>query len=194
MAFRLEIELGALPLAFLRAVEDSVRAALHQGIHGWQITDGTVTMTHSGYCQRQSHAHGNFDKSMSSTGADFRGLTPLVVMSALKQAGTHVYEPVQRFRLEVPEDLLRLVLPALARLRAVPQAPVIHGSVGVLDGEIRAARVRELEQQLPGMTQGEGGLECVFDHYERVRGQVPSRPRSDHNPLDRQEYLRHVTR
>ena len=194
VTFGLEIELGALPLAFLRAVEDTVRATLHQGIHGWQVADGTVTMTHSGYYPRQSHAHAHFDKSMSSTGADFRGLTPLVVMSALRRAGTHVYEPVQRFRLEVPADLLGLVLPALARLRAVPEAPVIHGSVGVLEGEIRAARVRELEQQLPGLTQGEGGLECVFDHYERVRGQVPSRPRSDHNPLDRQEYLRHVTR
>ena len=194
VTFRLEIELGALPLAFLRAVEDTVRATLHQGIHGWQVTDGTVTMTHSGYYPRQSHAHAHFDKSMSSTGADFRGLTPLVVMSALRQAGTDVYEPVQRFCLEVPVDLLGLVLPALARLRAVPGEAVIRGSVGVLEGEIRAARVRELDQQLPGLTRGEGGLECVFDHYERVRGQVPSRPRSDHNPLDRREYLRHVTR
>ena len=94
MTFRLEIEPGALPLAFVRAVADTVRATLHQGIRGWQVTDAAVTMTHSGYYPRQSHAHAHFDKSMSSTGADFRGLAPLVVMSAPKQAGTHVYEPV----------------------------------------------------------------------------------------------------
>jgi ribosomal protection tetracycline resistance protein len=54
--------------------------------------------------------------------------------------------------------------------------------------------MRALEQLLPGLTQGEGTLECTFGHYQQVRGELPARPRSDHNPLNRQEYLRHVTR
>jgi len=192
--FGLDIELGALPLAFLRAVEDTVHATLRQGRRGWQVTDCTVTMTHSGYYPRQSHAHGRFDKAMSSTANDFRGLTPLVVMAALDQAGTRVYEPVQRFRLEVPADMAGPVLAALARLRAVPHTPGTDGPSCTLEGFIRAAQVRELEQQLPGLTRGEGLLECVFSHYEPVSHPVPSRPRSDHNPLNRAEYLRHVTR
>ena len=194
LSFQLEIELGALPLSFLRAVEDTVPATLRQGLRGWQVTDAAVTLTHSGYYPRQSHAHAHFDKAMSSTGADFRGLTPLVLMSALRQAGTGVYEPVQRFRLEVPADLLGRVLPALARLRAVPEVPEVRGSVCVIEGDIRTARMRALEQQLPGLTQGEGTLECSFGHYQQVSGELPARPRSDHNPLNRQEYLRHVTR
>ena len=100
-----------------------MRETLQQGIYGWQVTDCMVTMTHSGYLPRQSHAHQRFDKSMSTTGADFRGLTPLVVMSALQEAGTVVYEPIHRFHLEAPADVLGPLLPALARLRAVPQAP-----------------------------------------------------------------------
>jgi len=194
LSFQLGIELGALPLSFLRAVEDTVPATLRQGLRGWQVTDATVTLTHSGYYPRQSHAHAHFDKAMSSTGADFRGVTPLVLMSALRQAGTGVYEPVQRFRLEVPADLLGRVLPALARLRAVPEVPEVRGSVCVIEGDIRTARMRALEQQLPGLTQGEGTLECSFGHYQQVSGELPARPRSDHNPLNRQEYLRHVTR
>ena len=194
LSFQLGIELGALPLSFLRAVEDTVPATLRQGLRGWQVTDAAVTLTHSGYYPRQSHAHAHFDKAMSSTGADFRGLTPLVLMSALRQAGTGVYEPVQRFRLEVPADLLGRVLPALARLRAVPEVPEVRGSVCVIEGDIRTARMRALEQQLPGLTQGEGTLECSFGHYQQVSGEPPARPRSDHNPLNRQEYLRHVTR
>jgi ribosomal protection tetracycline resistance protein len=54
--------------------------------------------------------------------------------------------------------------------------------------------VHELQQQLPGLTRGEGVLESAFDRYRPVRGQVPDRPRSDHNPLDRKEYLLQVTR
>jgi ribosomal protection tetracycline resistance protein len=149
-------------------------------------------MTHSGYLPRQSHAHQGFNKSMSSTGADFRGLTPLVVMTALKEAGTTVYEPIHRFHLEAPTALLGPLLPALARLHAVPQTPAIRGASCTLEGDIPAARVHELRQQLPALTRGEGVLECAFDRYHPVGGTSPTRPRWDHNPLDREEYLLHV--
>jgi ribosomal protection tetracycline resistance protein len=192
--FRLEIELGALPLAFLKAVEETVQETLHQGLYGWQVTDCTVTMTHSGYWPRQSHAHGTFDKSMSSTAGDFRYLTPLVLMSALQQAGTRVHEPMHRFHLEIPADTLGPVLPVLGRLRAVPQTPAARGPSCTVEGEIPAARVHELRQRLPALTRGEGMLESAFDRYQLVRGTIPTRPRSDRDPLNRKEYLLQVVR
>ncbi len=192
--FRLEIELGALPLAFLKAVEATVTKTLCQGLYGWRVTDCTVTMTHSGYAPRQSHAHQGFSKSMSSTGEDFRNLTPLVVMSALKQAGTVVYEPLHRFRLEIPADTFGTILPVLIGLRAVPQSSVMKGSAYLVEGEIPAARVHDLEQRLPGLARGEGVLECEFDRYQEVPGAPPTRSRTDNNPLNRKEYLLHVQR
>jgi ribosomal protection tetracycline resistance protein len=195
VAFRLEVELGAMPYAFFKAVEDTVRDTLHQGLEGWQVTDCTVTMTHSGYWPRQSHAHQGFDKSMSSTGADFRGLTPLVLVEALRRAGTQVYEPMHRFRVEAPADTLGALLPVLAALRAVPQTTETRADRCVLEGAVPAARVHALEQRLPGLTRGEGELESGFGHYAPVsHGTVPRRPRSDHNPLNRKEYLLNVTR
>jgi ribosomal protection tetracycline resistance protein len=191
---RLEVELGSMPFAFFKAIEETVSETLQQGIHGWQVTDCTVTITRCGYAPRQSHAHQGFDKSMSSTGADFRGLTPLVVMSALVQAGTRVYEPIHRFQLEIPAETFGAVLPVLTRLRAVPEAPAMRGSSYLIEGEIPAAQVHELQQQLPGLTRGEGVLECAFDHYQSVSGPAPTRPRSDHNPLNRKEYMLHVMR
>ncbi|MFJ9582304.1 GTP-binding protein [Streptomyces acidicola] len=193
--FRLEVELGSMPYAFFKAVEDTVRETLSQGIHGWQIPDCTVTMTHSGYSPRQSHAHQRFDKSMSSTGADFRGVTPLVLTAALLRAGTRVHEPLHRFRLDVPADTLGAILPVLAKLRAVPRSTNTRGPVTVLEGWVPAAQVHRLEQRLPGLTRGEGELESVFDHYAPVApGAVPERPRTDHNPLDRREYLLNLSR
>ena len=194
VAFRLEIELGSLPLSFLRAIEETVRETLRQGLRGWQVTDSTVTLTQSGYYPRQSHSHGVFDKSMSSTSGDFRNLTPLVLMSALKRAGTRVHEPMHRFLLEIPADTLGPMLPVLDRLGAVPQTPAMHGSSWRLEGDIPAARVHELQQQLPALTRGEGVLESAFARYQPVRGTIPTRPRSDHNPLNRKEYLLHVLR
>jgi len=63
-----------------------------------------------------------------------------------------------------------------------------------LEGDIPAARVHELRQELPALTRGEGVLECAFDRYEPVTGVVPTRPRLGPNPLDREEYLQRVTR
>ena len=61
-------------------------------------------------------------------------------------------------------------------------------------GEIPAARVLELAQQLPALTRGEGVLEDTFSGYRLARDPAPARPRSDHNPLHREEYLLHVRR
>jgi ribosomal protection tetracycline resistance protein len=186
--------LGTMPVAFFTAVEETVHETLRQGLRGWQVTDAVVTLTHTGYWPRQSHAHARFDKSMSSTAADFRSLTPLVLMTALRQAGTTVHEPVHRFRLEAPADTVGLLLPVLVRLRAILRAPATRGSSCLLEGEIPAAQVHELGRLLPGLTRGEGGLDCAFGRYLPVRGEAPARPRTDHNPLDRKEYLLHVTR
>ncbi len=158
------------------------------------MTDCVVTMTHTGYYPRQSHAHQRFNKSMSSTGEDFRGLTPLVVMTALLRARTVVCEPIHRFRLDVPAELLGALLPALIRAGAEPHTQTIEGNSCTMVGDIPAARVHRLRQQLPAMTRGEGVLESTFDRYEPVSGPVPARPRTDNNPLDRKEYLLRVVR
>ncbi|MFE4214058.1 GTP-binding protein [Streptomyces sp. NPDC056844] len=187
--FRREVELGSMPYALMRAVEDTVLETLGQGIHGWQVTDCTVTLTHSGYWPRQSHSHAVFDKSMSSTAGDFRHLTPLVLMDALSRAGTTVYEPMHRFRAEIPADSLGPLVPVLARLRAVPGPPATHDGVCVVEGVVPAARVHELQQLLPGMTRGEGVLESAFEDYRPVDGPAPQRSRTDRDPLNRKEYL-----
>jgi ribosomal protection tetracycline resistance protein len=181
--YRLEVELGSIALSFHKAVEDAVHETLHQGLCGWQVTDCTVTMTHSGFWIRPGSAAG-----------DFRNVTPLVLMSALKRAGTVVCEPIHRFRLEAPTATLGPVLAALGRLHAVPDTPTTRGPECIVEGEIPAARVYELRQQLPALTHGEGALECGLGRYQPVRGTIPRRARSDHNPLNRKEYLLHVVR
>ncbi|MQY10493.1 Tetracycline resistance protein TetO [Streptomyces sp. RB5] len=194
VSFGLDVELGSMPYAFFAAVEETVRETLRQGPHGWDVPDAAVTVTHTKYYPRQSHAHATFDKSMSTTAGDFRGLTPLVLMDALRRAGTQVLEPMHRFRLEIPADTFGTLLPVLTRLRAVPQAPSLRGAVYVLEGVVPAARVHTLEQRLPGLTRGEGILEAGFSHYAPVSGPPPARARTDHDPLHRKEYLLRVLR
>ncbi|MBO0776015.1 MAG: TetM/TetW/TetO/TetS family tetracycline resistance ribosomal protection protein, partial [Actinobacteria bacterium] len=76
--FRLGIEPGSLPAGFRKAVEETVRQTLQQGLHGWQVTDAVVTLTGSGYIPPQGKRGTVFDPRISSTAGDFRNLTPLV--------------------------------------------------------------------------------------------------------------------
>jgi ribosomal protection tetracycline resistance protein len=187
--FRLDVPVESMPLyvyssatLFDAAMLGYVRSTLRQGLRGWDVTDCVVTMTASGY------------SAPVSTAADYRKLTPLVLMRALQQAGTRVCEPVHRFHLEVPADTSGTALGLLSKLGAVPEHQQPHGAWHDLSGTIPAVRVHDLERRLPGISHGEGALEYAFDHYRPVRGTPPARARSDHNPLDRKEYLLWVER
>jgi ribosomal protection tetracycline resistance protein len=165
VTFAREVELGSMPFAFFRAVEEAIPAALQRGPHGWAVTDVAIFMTHAGYWARQSHSHGTFDKSMSSTAGDFRALTPMVLAEALRRAGTRVCEPVDAVRLEVPADTLPAVLPVVGQVRGVPMATSFEGSLCVVEADVPAARVQDLRRLIPGVTRGEGVVEAVFDHW-----------------------------
>ena len=177
---------GALPLAFYVAIEETVSETLQEGLHGWAVRDIRVTLTGTAYA------------SPVTVAADFRKLTPLVLMAALKEAGTEVCEPILRFDLETPEPLVGEVLPVLAAHRAVPEATEPVGTSGRttrIVGTIPAAEVHAVEQRLAGLTRGEGVLTTAFAAYAPVRGggSVPERARSDHNPLNRAWYLAQVS-
>ncbi|HEY2272799.1 MAG TPA: GTP-binding protein [Jatrophihabitantaceae bacterium] len=178
VAFRIEAELGSMPYAFFKAVEDTVRATLEEGLSGWRVTDCTVTQTDSGYLAKQGLSHQRFNKSMSSTGEDFRKLTPLVLMTALRVAGTTVCEPIHHFELDAPADSLAVLLAALTRLRAVPRTQLITERTALLAGDIPAECVHELRRRLPAWTRGEAALETAFERYDPVQGTAPTRTRS----------------
>lgn len=192
--FELEVEPGAMPSAFFTAVAETVDDTLAQGLYGWEITDAVVTMTRSGYAARQGRRGVAFDPSISSSAGDFRHLTPLVLMEALRNARTRVLEPIHSFRLEAPRDTLPGVYSELARVGAVPLQAGGQGSDEVLTGDIPATQVDTLRKALAALTRGEGVLESEFDRYQPVRGQAPRRIRTGPDPLDREKYLLELTR
>jgi ribosomal protection tetracycline resistance protein len=182
--FALEVDVGSLPAAFFKAVEEAVRETLGQGLNGWDIPDVFVAMTH---VIRWRHF-------ATSTPSDHRHLTPLALMQAVKRAGTVVCEPIDRFTLTAPERCLGALLPELARLEAEMHGQASDGRMAVIDGDIAVRHVHALQQRLPGLTEGEGVLETRFDHHRPVKGAPPTRPRTDANPLNRKEYLQNLAR
>jgi ribosomal protection tetracycline resistance protein len=179
VAFVLAVDTRMVPLYvyknrehFAEHMESYVRDALRAGRYGWHVTDCTVTMTASGY----SVADGPPSKrGPTSTAADFRKLTPLVVEQALERAGTVVCEPTVRVELEVPSESVGAVIPALVRLGAVFAAPSKLGELATIEALLPAPRADELQRRLAGLTSGEGVLETHFAGYRPVSGAQPVR-------------------
>jgi ribosomal protection tetracycline resistance protein len=196
--FRLRVDPRSVPQYLYKTVDrftDSmdhyVRRTLQEGIFGWQVTDCTVTMTRCTYSVPDGPPS---RRGPLSTAADFRKLTPLVVMQALERAGTVVCEPMLRVSLEIPAPTIGPVLALLARLGAVAPPPSLHGGLATIETALPAARARDLQRQLPALTSGDGVLESDFGGYRPASGQAPARRRVMANPLNREEYLMHVAR
>ncbi|ADD41763.1 elongation factor G [Stackebrandtia nassauensis] len=180
ITYRLEVERGSLLSAMHNAVEEQTRATLGQGLYGWPVLDAVVTMTVSGYAPPVS------------TPSEFRKLTPIVLMRALAEAGTVVCEPVERFELDVPEDVVAGVLTALAKAGAAVAEQIPKPFGYRLVGTLPTAAVRELELRLPELTHGRGVFASTLDGYRPVTGNPPTRERVDGDPLDVHGYLRYL--
>jgi ribosomal protection tetracycline resistance protein len=177
--FRLQVDPRTVPLyiyktlaGFSERMDQYVRDALREGLFGWQVTDCVVTMTKCTYSVPDGPPS---RRGPLSTAADFRKLTPLVVMQALEHAGTVVCEPIVRVSVEIPTGVIGSVMAALARLEAVVETPALKGTLSMIETMLPAARAQDLQQQLPGLTGGEGVLDSTFAGYQPVTGDQPTR-------------------
>ncbi|HEX4470869.1 MAG TPA: translation factor GTPase family protein [Nocardioides sp.] len=177
--FRVEVAARDMPLylfksvdAFAASIEKHVRRELASGCYGWEVTDCVVTLTEASY----SVADGPPSKrGPTSTSFDYRKVTPLVARRALERARTRVCEPALRILLEVPTQDAPTVQRLLARWGAELTGQTSVGELSRVEARLVAARLHELQRQLPDLTGGEGVLESWFDGYQPVPGRPPVR-------------------
>lgn len=174
VVFRLDVHPRLVPLHIYKKTENFVehmtqyiQDTLQQGLQGLEVTDCIVTMTDCDYYVADGLGKPISD-TPKTTAADFRKLTPIVLRTALRQAGTILCEPICRFTLEVPNETLAKVLSVLPRLGAITHSTEMRHESYVLKGDIPSTRIHDLQQQLPSLTSGEGFLEYAFDRYDPV--------------------------
>ncbi|PKH37414.1 ribosomal protection tetracycline resistance protein [Nocardioides alpinus] len=175
----LEVPLRDLPLFLFRSVEhfthvmsEHVTRALARGLSGWEVTDCRVTLTEVAYASWDGPPS---RRGPLPTALDYRKLTPLVVRQALVRAATQVCEPVLGVSLEVPTRDSPQLLRLLGRWGTEVTGQTATADLTRIEARIVAARLHDLQHQLPDLTGGEGVLETRFDGYEPVRGDAPVR-------------------
>ncbi len=196
--FRLQVDPRTVPLylyktleSFTEHMDQYVRHTLGEGLFGWQVTDCIVTMTKCTYSVPDGPPS---RRGPLSTAADFRKLTPLVLMQALERAGTAVCEPIVRVTIETPSETVGALLASVARLGGVLEPLSLLGDLSTIETVMPAARADDLQRQLSALTGGEGVLESDFVGYQPVSGTAPTRRRTTADPLNRAEYMMHLAR
>lgn len=180
LTFIRQAHAGLMPTSFYKAIEESVFESLKEGPCGWMVHDCEVILTTVDYA------------SPSSTAADFRHLTPLVLAAAISRAGTAVCEPRSQFNIEVPAALSSAVHGLLAKAGATIHGTTLDAETARIEGSIVTTRIYKLQHQIPDVTSGLGFMESQLATYTPVAGTAPRRERTLANPYNRQDYLRQV--
>ena len=179
--FLLDVDQRSVPLyiyksenAFIEHMNEYVRRALSRGLYGWEVTDCVVTLTRVDYYVGDGPTKPSIPMART-TSADFRKLTPMVLLQTLEQAGTCVCEPVLRLSIESPSKSIRDLLSAIIQFGGHVEQIWVRGEYSTVEATMPADRSRNLRGQLPGLTDGEGNFESIFDGYRPVRSKPPKR-------------------
>jgi ribosomal protection tetracycline resistance protein len=180
--FQLDVDALSAPLYVYRTLEsfgehmdEYIRESLREGLYGWRVTDCVVTMTRCMYSVPDGPPS---RRGPLSKPADFRKLTPIVLMQALERAGTTVCEPVVRARLEVPAASVGAVLAAVGQLGAPAEMQSLRGDLATVETVLSILSAQDLQRELARLSSGEGVLETSFLGYEPVNDDPPTRRRS----------------
>jgi ribosomal protection tetracycline resistance protein len=161
--YGLEVERGSLTRALRNAVEETVHKVLKRGLYGWAVADCRVLLTATGYIGR------------ASTANDFREVTAFLLDVMLKEAGTAVCEPVNRFDVEFPAGTGNGVLKALGEARSDIKGQFSTETTGYVSGFMPTELVHGFERRLPGLTEGLALFTTEFAEYRPVYGTPPRR-------------------
>ena len=179
--FALDVDERSVPLfiyktkgRFIDHMMQYTHGVLGRGLFGWEVTDCVVTLASCDYYIGDGPTKPNVPMART-TSADFRRLTPVVLLQALERAGTHVCEPMSRLTIESSMDSIGDLLHAIAQHGGSVEETRVGTELSTIEARMPADRLRDFQRQLPGLTGGQGNVESTFDAYQPVRGKPPVR-------------------
>ncbi len=159
-------------------VERSIAGALKQGIKGWEVTDLRITLIEGE------------DHPVHSRSGDFAVATPMGIMDGLVNTGTTLLEPMIRFQIKAPEELLGVITSDITRLRGSFESPDIENRRFVLKGILPLATSLDFPVKLSSRSGGKARISTHFSGYrECTDEQGVIRPYKGISPLDTAKYI-----
>lgn len=172
-----EVRTGNLPATLWHGIYDGIYTSLKQGIYGWAVSDIIITITKVRF-------------NPCSTPAEFRDLTPMVVLEALNRAGTKLLWPILHFELKIPVLYYGKAISDLLKMKAVFNEPEISNDFVTINGSIPVATSRNYALEVADYTSGKGMIASHFLCYSSADSLVnKERKKIYPDPLDKTLYI-----
>ncbi|MGN0341636.1 MAG: NYN domain-containing protein [Roseburia sp.] len=138
-----------------RLVMTHLAERTHRGVlTGSPLTDVVVTLV-------SGRAH-----QKHTEGGDFRQATYRALRQGLMKAESVLLEPIYRFRLEIPAEMIGKAMTDMEQLYGHMDAPVTEGETAVLTGTAPVATMQHYQRELNAYTRGKGRLSLSLQGYE----------------------------
>jgi ribosomal protection tetracycline resistance protein len=163
---------------FQNEIEQTVPLVLKEGVLGWEVTDVKVTLI------------GGRSINLATKPSDFRAVTPIAVMDALKAAGTILLEPIQQYEVNIRCDEAGVVIKDLVEMRASMDDQLVEGDRFIIKGIVPAATSMGYSLKIASLSQGKSSFKTKFVGYRECPleyGKV--KPRRTVDPSDREKYI-----
>ena len=173
-----EVGVNDVLLKYQKEVERTISKALEQGIKGWEMTDLRIT-----FVEGEDHV-------MHSRAGDFAIATPMALMNGLKESGTSFLEPMMKFTLEAPEEILGQIASDIHNMRGKFDQPDFFDDRIRIQGILPAATSMEYPVKLASRSGGKAFIQMQFHSYHKVEDELGvSREFRGISPLDRAKYI-----
>lgn len=138
-----------------RLVLTHLKEKKHLGVlTGSEITDIRITLI-------TGRAH-----NKHTEGGDFRQATYRAVRQGLKKAQSVLLEPVYKYSLEIPAEMVGRALSDIQKMYGTFSVPEIIGDQSMIHGVAPVSTMRNYQMEVNAYSRGQGKLFCLLNGYQ----------------------------
>ncbi len=178
VVYRSEVRVDDVAQKYQNEVEQTIPAALKQGIKGWEVTDLRITLIEGE------------DHEIHSRPGDFIIATPMGIMNGLVNSGTTLLEPFVTFRIKATEDLLGLITSDITKMRGTFDSPEMDNGKITLTGFLPVSTSHDYAVKLSSRSGGKAEISTQFAGYRPCADELGVvRPYKGISPLDEAKWI-----
>ena len=166
---------------YINEVKRAIPWSLKQGIHGYEVTDLSITLI------------SGTEHTVHSNPGDFLLATPMGVLKGLENSGTDLLEPMYAFEIKANQDLLGPISSDLNQMNALIGVPIFDTDSFVLDGKVSVAEAMNYSIKFNATTSGKGRLKLTSGGYQKTTTTDEKiRSYKGVSPLDEAQWILHM--
>jgi ribosomal protection tetracycline resistance protein len=181
VSFTSNVRTSDISNKYINEVKRAIPWSLKQGIHGYEVTDLSITLIEGS------------EHTVHSNPGDFLLATPMGVLRGLENAGTDLLEPMYAFEIKANQDLLGPVSSDLNQMNAQIDSTVFDTDFFFIEGSVSVANAMNYSIKFNATTSGKGRLKLTLDGYKKTTTTADKiRDYKGVSPLDESQWILHM--